>query len=94
MYINYLNIILFKKQLLNINVFALYIYIPQLYSALYMQGYTIKGDLHAATKVQVHPLLAQIQSDLTRGTDETKPPKEEQIDTRYKAIREPVPSSY
>ena len=34
------------------------------------------------TKAQVHPLLAQIHSDLTRGTDETKHPEERQID-RY-----------
>ena len=39
---------------------------------------TFKGALHsiAATWAQVHPLPVQIQSDLTRGTDETKPPEE------------------
>ena len=39
---------------------------------------TFKGALHsfAATRAQKHPLPVQIQSDLTRGTDETEPPEE------------------
>ena len=48
----------------------LFIIIPHLYSALFMR-HTFKGALHsvAATRVQVHPLPAQIQRDLTIGTD-------------------------
>ena len=49
------------------------IYIYHIYIALFSCKDTHSKALYivnAATKVQVHPLPAQIQSDLTRGTDE------------------------
>ena len=54
-----------------------YYYIPDLYSAPFV-SITFKGALHsfATTRAHVHPLPVQIQSDLTRGTDETKSPEE------------------
>ena len=51
------------------------------FSCLHARSKALYIVLMQPRRRKVHPLPAQMQSDLTRGTDETKPPEERQIDT-------------